>query len=326
MILISRIHARVGDLGRKSRVRCNRDGSVSRGPTIQTPSHRMDCANAQCHGKWTVTGCPRTQTHLRPQPGPLFLGTPPPPRRPSLRQSAGPRCRISEPPLTDKVVESASVFVFFPSFSPCLFEIPFLIYSSPSTSITRYKQTSSTNIQAFSISFSLTRRNHGWVSHLFCQDQIGLMADYVCLGLRLQLLTDMLLRNACEIICAILLPPLGVAMAKGCGGELCINILLTILGMQHPRFVTLTFLRQFNTLSDASLGMCAPLLSQIPPRLHPRHHPCYIYHHPSKQDRVCCLGGSQSMSEGVCRRQMRPVAVIRALFPRLCIDISYVSL
>ncbi|CAG7846260.1 Plasma membrane proteolipid 3 [Serendipita indica DSM 11827] len=33
-----------------------------------------------------------------------------------------------------------------------------------------------------------------------------------------------------KIILAILLPPLGVFLERGCGGDLVINILLTILG------------------------------------------------------------------------------------------------
>ncbi|KAF8419430.1 putative RIC1 protein [Tirmania nivea] len=33
-----------------------------------------------------------------------------------------------------------------------------------------------------------------------------------------------------KIILAVILPPLGVFLEKGCGGDLLINILLTILG------------------------------------------------------------------------------------------------
>ncbi|KAI9229324.1 MAG: hypothetical protein DHS80DRAFT_14141 [Piptocephalis tieghemiana] len=33
-----------------------------------------------------------------------------------------------------------------------------------------------------------------------------------------------------KIIAAVLLPPLGVLLERGCGADLCINILLTILG------------------------------------------------------------------------------------------------
>jgi len=36
--------------------------------------------------------------------------------------------------------------------------------------------------------------------------------------------------DICKIILAVLLPPLGVFLERGCGADLCINILLTILG------------------------------------------------------------------------------------------------
>ncbi|BFZ61545.1 plasma membrane proteolipid Pmp3 [Saitoella coloradoensis] len=36
--------------------------------------------------------------------------------------------------------------------------------------------------------------------------------------------------DICKIIIAIILPPLGVFLERGCGADLLINILLTILG------------------------------------------------------------------------------------------------
>ncbi|KAK1770926.1 hypothetical protein QBC33DRAFT_526182 [Phialemonium atrogriseum] len=36
--------------------------------------------------------------------------------------------------------------------------------------------------------------------------------------------------DICKIIFAIILPPLGVFLERGCGADLLINILLTILG------------------------------------------------------------------------------------------------
>lgn len=36
--------------------------------------------------------------------------------------------------------------------------------------------------------------------------------------------------DICKIILAIVLPPLGVFLERGCGADLLINILLTILG------------------------------------------------------------------------------------------------
>jgi len=36
--------------------------------------------------------------------------------------------------------------------------------------------------------------------------------------------------DICKIILAVLLPPVGVFLERGCGGDFCINVLLTILG------------------------------------------------------------------------------------------------
>ncbi|KAF3073601.1 plasma membrane proteolipid 3 [Trichoderma afarasin] len=36
--------------------------------------------------------------------------------------------------------------------------------------------------------------------------------------------------DICKIILAIILPPIGVFLERGCGADLLINILLTILG------------------------------------------------------------------------------------------------
>ncbi|KAK0668825.1 hypothetical protein QBC41DRAFT_225199 [Cercophora samala] len=36
--------------------------------------------------------------------------------------------------------------------------------------------------------------------------------------------------DICKIIFAVLLPPLGVFLERGCGSDLLINILLTVLG------------------------------------------------------------------------------------------------
>ncbi|KAI2605802.1 putative plasma membrane proteolipid 3 [Hypoxylon fragiforme] len=36
--------------------------------------------------------------------------------------------------------------------------------------------------------------------------------------------------DICKIILAIILPPLGVFLERGCHADLCINILLTLLG------------------------------------------------------------------------------------------------
>ena len=36
-----------------------------------------------------------------------------------------------------------------------------------------------------------------------------------------------------KIILAVILPPIGVLLERGCGADLLINILLTVLGMSH---------------------------------------------------------------------------------------------
>lgn len=36
--------------------------------------------------------------------------------------------------------------------------------------------------------------------------------------------------DICKIIFAVILPPLGVFLERGCGADLCINVLLCILG------------------------------------------------------------------------------------------------
>ncbi|KAI5467173.1 plasma membrane proteolipid 3 [Mariannaea sp. PMI_226] len=36
--------------------------------------------------------------------------------------------------------------------------------------------------------------------------------------------------DICKIILAVILPPLGVFLERGCGADFCINVLLTILG------------------------------------------------------------------------------------------------
>ncbi|KAH7246705.1 hypothetical protein BKA59DRAFT_398537, partial [Fusarium tricinctum] len=46
-------------------------------------------------------------------------------------------------------------------------------------------------------------------------------------------------RDPCKIILAILLPPLGVFMERGCGGDFWINLLLTffIPGLIHAIYI-----------------------------------------------------------------------------------------
>ncbi|KAI0851343.1 putative plasma membrane proteolipid 3 [Daldinia vernicosa] len=51
--------------------------------------------------------------------------------------------------------------------------------------------------------------------------------------------------DICKIILAILLPPLGVFLERGCGADFCINVLLTILGyipgILHALYIILKY-------------------------------------------------------------------------------------
>ncbi|EDU42912.1 plasma membrane proteolipid 3 [Pyrenophora tritici-repentis] len=51
--------------------------------------------------------------------------------------------------------------------------------------------------------------------------------------------------DICKIILAIVLPPLGVFLERGCGADLLINILLTILayipGIVHALYIILKY-------------------------------------------------------------------------------------
>ncbi|KAK4225329.1 UPF0057-domain-containing protein [Podospora fimiseda] len=45
--------------------------------------------------------------------------------------------------------------------------------------------------------------------------------------------------DICKIIFAVILPPLGVFLERGCGADILINILLTLLGVSisnHPLY------------------------------------------------------------------------------------------
>ena len=43
--------------------------------------------------------------------------------------------------------------------------------------------------------------------------------------------------DICKIILAVILPPLGVFLERGCGADLLINILLTVLGKLPPSYL-----------------------------------------------------------------------------------------
>lgn len=71
--------------------------------------------------------------------------------------------------------------------------------------------------------------------------------------------------DICKIIFAIILPPLGVFLERGCGADLLINILLTILG-------------ELSCIPSGANPWELPSANAIPVRLHSRHHPCSVYH------------------------------------------------
>lgn len=80
--------------------------------------------------------------------------------------------------------------------------------------------------------------------------------------------------DICKIIFAVLLPPLGVFLERGCGGDLCINILLTILGVS------------ISSHSSTSVVARANMMSLV----HSRHHPRPLHHsqilsHPPHDER-----------------------------------------
>ncbi len=59
--------------------------------------------------------------------------------------------------------------------------------------------------------------------------------------------------DICKIVIAVFLPPLGVFLERGCGSDLLINIVLTVLGyipgIIHALYVSLQCIYQI-TLTD----------------------------------------------------------------------------
>ncbi|KAG1832162.1 hypothetical protein EV424DRAFT_1369951 [Suillus variegatus] len=54
--------------------------------------------------------------------------------------------------------------------------------------------------------------------------------------------------DICKVICAIVFPPLGVFLERGCTTDLLINCLLTLLGCESLLFDLLPWLTTFNLL------------------------------------------------------------------------------
>jgi uncharacterized membrane protein YqaE (UPF0057 family) len=59
---------------------------------------------------------------------------------------------------------------------------------------------------------------------------------FVPFALQTEQKTDIFDSDICKIILAVILPPLGVFLERGCGADLLINILLTILGYIPGKF------------------------------------------------------------------------------------------
>lgn len=67
------------------------------------------------------------------------------------------------------------------------------------------------------------------------------------------------LSDICKIILAIFLPPLGVFFERGCGADLLINILLTILGY-IPGIIHALYVTGFVSLEHQG---CPPIFDRI---------------------------------------------------------------
>ena len=67
--------------------------------------------------------------------------------------------------------------------------------------------------------------------------------------------------DICKIILAIFLPPLGVFLERGCGADLLINILLTVLGCKFAFNNTPTRLSAANTIPQTFPASSTPCTS-----------------------------------------------------------------
>ena len=72
-------------------------------------------------------------------------------------------------------------------------------------------------------------------------------------------------RDICKIIIAIILPPLGVFLERGCGSDLLINILLTILGFVKSLLETWKHLLTWRTVTFQASSMHCTSYSNIKP-------------------------------------------------------------
>ncbi|KAF7546710.1 hypothetical protein G7046_g9229 [Stylonectria norvegica] len=100
--------------------------------------------------------------------------------------------------------------------------------------------------------------------------------------------------DICKIILAIFLPPLGVFLERGCGADLLINILLTILGKPS---------------SNASSP--SPLLTSMT-RIHSRHHPRPLHHSEILSAAPTTVGGLMDCRQARAGPGSLPITVIMA--------------
>ncbi|KUJ18399.1 UPF0057-domain-containing protein [Mollisia scopiformis] len=71
--------------------------------------------------------------------------------------------------------------------------------------------------------------------------------------------------DICKIILAVILPPLGVFLERGCGADLLINILLTILGY-IPGIIHALYVNTISCFTSASESS-VPVSKHWNPRL-----------------------------------------------------------
>jgi uncharacterized membrane protein YqaE (UPF0057 family) len=62
--------------------------------------------------------------------------------------------------------------------------------------------------------------------------------------------------DVCETICAVIIPPLGVFFDRGCGFDLLLNIILTILGYIPGKIVSAGILELILTLHPLWCMIC----------------------------------------------------------------------
>ena len=73
--------------------------------------------------------------------------------------------------------------------------------------------------------------------------------------MKIDSITNICSSDICKIILAVILPPLGVFLERGCGADLLINILLTILGCKFQPSQNHSVTAKTNVLSKDIPGI-----------------------------------------------------------------------